>query len=154
MDAVRQRHYSSLEENLAIIAEAARSGANLHAMPFNLTVPLQVERFRDVLREGGLDVPVAGTGLQTAAGLYDFVRQRKTDVNAAMDRIVANKRATMRTSEGFKLTADELWRALEFFNEVARMVRIIITQDELDSPDQHPNPNVGTIADHVGVVRK
>lgn len=154
MDSVRQRHYASLEDNLALIAQAVRENLDLRTTPFQLTVPLEVERFGAILREGGLTLGVTATGMASAVALYDAVRQRKPEIEAAMQRIVADKRALMRTPEGRVLTADQLWRALEFFNEVARTIQIISTQIELDSPAQHPHLGVGEISAKVGPVRR
>ncbi len=155
MTSVNQRTDASLTENLALIAEAARMGVDLATTPFALTVPLEVERLVAILAEGGLALEApALPGLQSAAGLYEQLETHTAALETAIQRILADKRATMRTTEGRKLTADELWRAFEFFNEVARTVQIVINQKALDSPAQHPHPGVGQVSAKVGPTRK
>ncbi len=154
MESVRQRHYTSLEENLAVIAQAIQAGLDLRTTPLALTLPLEFERFTEILRQAGTEIRLQSAGLAAAPEFYDLFRNRRAELQAAMDKIVADKRAVMRVPEGRVLTADQLWRAVEFIGEAARTVITISTQRELDSPPQHPHPGVGDVYAKVGPVRK
>ena len=154
MDSVRQRHYASLEENLAILAEVVREGVDLRTTPLALTVPLELERLTEVLRQGQLDLRLSSTGLQTAIEFYGLYQQNRDRIQATMQRIFADKRAVMRVPEGRVLTADQLWRAIEFIGEAARQAQIVSTQKELDSPAQHPHPGVGQVSAIIGPTRR
>ncbi len=154
MESVRQRHYTSLEENLAIIAQGVQGGVDLRTTPLALTLPLELARLTDILGQAGTEVRLTGSGLATVGELYDVFQRRRADLQGAMDRIFADKRAVMRVENGRVLTADQLWRAIEFIGESARTVLTISTQKELDSPAQHPHPGVGEVSAKVGPVRK
>lgn len=154
MDSVRQRHYASLEDNLAILAEVVREGVDLRTTPLALTVPLELARLTEVLRQGGLDLRLTATGTQAATEFAALYQQRRADIQATMQRIFADKRAVMRVPEGRVLTADQLWRAIEFIGEAARQAQIVSTQKELDSPAQHPHPGVGQVSASIGPNRR
>src|SRR4051812_26309416 len=117
MDSVRQRHYASLEENLAVIAEAVREELDLRTTPLALTVPLEMARLTGILRQVGTDVRLTRPGLGAAVEFYETLQQRRAELKAAMDKIFADKRAVMRVENGRVLTADQLWRAIEFIGE-------------------------------------
>ena len=154
MESVRQRHYTSLEENLSVIAQQVRGGLDLRTTPLALTLPLEIAHLTEILREVGLDVRLTDEGLATVTEFYDLFQRRRAELLGAMDRIFADKRAVMRVPEGRVLTADQLWRAIEFIGESARTVLTISTQKELDSPAQHPIPSIGEVSAWVGPVRK
>ena len=154
MESVRQRHYTSLEQNLAVIAQSVRTGLDLRTTPLALTLPLEIERLREILRQGGTELPLKATGLAAAVELSELFGPRRAELLAAMDRIFADKRAVMRVPEGRVLTADQLWRAIEFIGEAARTMLTISTQRELDSPAQHPIPSVGEVSAWIGPVRQ
>ncbi len=154
MENVRQRHYTSLEENLAVITTAVGEGVDLRTTPLALTLPLELARLTDILRETGPDVRLTQPGLAAVAEFYGLYQQRRAELQSAMERIFADKRAVMRVENGRVLTADQLWRAVEFIGEAARTVLTISTQKELDSPAQHPHPGVGEVFAKVGPVRR
>ena len=154
MESVRQRHYTSLEENLAVIAQAVQAGVDLRNTPLALTLPLELERLTDILRQAGTDVRLTGAGLATVAEFSAVFQHRRAALQSTMDRIFADKRAVMRVENSRVLTADQLWRAVEFIGEAARTVITIRTQKELDSPAQHPHTGVGEVSATVGPVRK
>ena len=60
---------------------------------------------------------------------------------ATMTRILDDKKASMRTPEGRVLTKEMLFRRLEFFNEAARQVNVMRTQQALGSPSQYQGIN-------------
>src|SRR4051812_36545024 len=106
MDSVRQRHYASLEENLAILAEALREGVDVRTTPLTLTVPLELERLLDILRQAGLELRLNSKGLQAAIEFYELYQHHRAEIVSTMERIFADKRAVMRVPEGRVLTAD------------------------------------------------
>ena len=155
MDSVRQRHYASLEENLAIIAEGIREGVDLRTTPLEVSLPLEVDLMLDMLRQGGVDLQLGSQGVQRAVEFYEAFRGRRDELHAVMQRIFADKKAIFRMPEGRRvLLADQLWRSVEFVGEAARTIQIISTQKELDSPAQHPHPGVGDVAAIVGPNRR
>ena len=154
MESVRQRQYASLEENLALLAEAVREGVDLRTTPLALTVPLELARLTDILRQVGPDVRLTRPGLGAAVEFYELFQHRRAELTAAMEKVFADKRAVMRVENGRVLTADQLWRAIEFIGEAARTVLTISTQKELDSPAQHPHPGVGEVSASIGPVRR
>ena len=154
MDSVRQRHYASLEENLAVITQAVQAGLDVRTTPLALTLPLELNRLTEILRQVGTSINLTATGLQAAPEFYALFQQRRTELTAAMEKIFADKRAVMRAENGRVLVADQLWRAVEFIGEAARTVLTISTQRELNSPAQHPHPGVSEVSATVGPVRR
>ena len=88
-------------------------------------------------RNFGLKADGAGHGLAA------FVLGVAADEQAlaALQRVLANKRAVMSTPEGRVLTKEMLIRRLEFFNETARQVNVMRTQQSLGSPSQYVGAN-------------
>ena len=154
MDSVRQRHYASLEENLALIAQAVAEDLDLRTTPLSITVPLELNRLAEIFAQAGTTVALTQPGLAAVSEFYELFQRRRDELLATMQRIFADKRAVMRVPEGRVLTADQLWRAVEFIGETARTVLTISTQRRLDSPAQHPHPGVGTVSAQVGPVRR
>ena len=154
MEPVTQRQEVSFEHNLRVIAEAVREHVDLRTMPFALTVPLEMQRFTEIMQAGGLPLTLTQTGLATVPELLQLLESRRAEVKATSEQILADKRATLRTSEGRVLLADQLRRAQEFVNEVARTIAIIVAQRELDSPAQHPYPTIGQAAAYIGPTRR
>ena len=154
MDSVRQRQYTSLEENLAVIAQAVQAGVDLRTTPLALTLPLQLERLTEIFRQVGLELGLTITDAGATAELLAVFQQRRAELQGAMERIFADKRAVMRVENSRVLTADQLWRAVEFIGEAARTVLTISTQKELDSPAQHPIPSIGEVSAWIGPVRR
>ncbi|MBC7449595.1 MAG: hypothetical protein H7330_16200 [Hymenobacteraceae bacterium] len=154
MESVRQRQYASLEDNLAVIAQAVQAGVDLRTTPLALTLPLEFARLADILRQAGTEVTLTGTGLATVGEFYALFQRRRAELQGAMEKIFADKRAVMRVENGRVLTADQLWRTVEFIGEAARTVLTISTQIELDSPAQHPIPSVGEVSAWIGPVRR
>ncbi len=140
MDSVRQRHYASLEENLALIAQAVAENLDLRTTPLRVTIALELNRLTEIFAQAGTTVTLTQPGLAAVSEFYELFRRRRDELLATMQRIFADKRAVMRVPEGRVLTADQLWRAVEFIGETARTVLTISTQRTLNSPAQHPTP--------------
>ena len=154
MDSVRQRQFASLEENLAVISQAVAAGVDLRTTPLALTLPLELVRLTDILREAGTEVRLSAAGLAAVDEFHTLFQRRRVELTATMTKIFADKRAVMRVPEGRVLTGDQLWRAVEFIGEAARTVLTISTQKELDSPAQHPHPSIGEVSSKIGPVRR
>jgi hypothetical protein len=67
--------------------------------------------------------------------------QHESQTEATMRRVLEDKKSFMRTPEGRVLTKEMLIRRLEFFNEAARQVNVMRTQQALGSPAQHAVPD-------------
>jgi hypothetical protein len=137
MESVRQRQYASFEENLSLLSQADQIKLDLRTTPLALTVPLELARLVDIFAQAGVAIKVSQTGLAAATEFYELFKSRRTELQTAMERIFADKRAVMRTPEGRVLVADELWRAVDFVSESARTALTVSLQRNLKSPAQH-----------------
>lgn len=135
--------YARFEENLdTILAILETNKIDITRTPFETAIPLEVTRLCEILNTAGEHFSVAATGLQS---LFDFRQQymqHTQSASAAMAKILDDKRSYMKTPEGAVLTKELLIRRLEYFNEVARTLNIMITQQQLGSPLQYKYPHL------------
>ncbi|WP_375415820.1 hypothetical protein [uncultured Hymenobacter sp.] len=134
-----QAYYQQFERNLRILLDAFDAGLDLRTTALQTSLPIEVYVLCEVLNQGGeqfrLNPEHRGIDL-----LRDFAGQffaHETQTEATMARILGDKKASMRTPEGRVLTKEMLFRRLEFFNEAARQVNVMRTQQALGSPQQH-----------------
>ena len=80
---------------------------------------------------------LSATGVARLAEFQQQFMRQEDQVLGAMQRILADKHAIMRTPEGRVFTKEMLIRRLEFFNEAARQVNVMRTQQALGSPRQY-----------------
>lgn len=128
------------KDNLARIASALNSKLEVRSMPYNTSIPLEVDLLADVLRLHGLDFTSATPG---AARLFDFQQwyaQNETSVNEVMHRVLEDKRAYMKTATGTVLQKEMLYRRLEFFKETAHTLEVMMIQQNLHSPKHFNYP--------------
>ena len=85
----------------------------------------------------GADFRLTTSGMARLAEFQQQFMQHEGQTLAAMQHILADRRATMRTPEGRVLAKEMLIRRLEFFNEAARQVNVMRTQQALGSPSQY-----------------
>ena len=130
-------YYQQFERNVGIILEALAVGLDLRATALETSLPLEVYILCEVLNQGaGEHFTLTATGVARLAEFRQQFMQHETQALAAMRRVLADKRAVMRTPEGRILTKEMLIRRLEFFNEAARQVNVMRTQQALGSPAQ------------------
>ncbi|HEY4650087.1 MAG TPA: hypothetical protein VIG72_01685 [Pontibacter sp.] len=132
--------YFRFKENLATIVNALNSKLEVRTMPYNVSIPLEVDLLSDILRIYGLNFTSATTG---AARLYDFEQwylQNEEAVNDVMHRVLEDKRAYMKTATGVVLQKEMLYRRLEFFKETAHTLEVMMIQQNLGSPKHHNYP--------------
>ena len=130
-------YYQQFERNVGIILEALAVGLDLRATALETSLPLEVYILCEVLNQGaGEHFTLTATGVARLAEFRQQFMQHETQALAAVRRVLEDKRAVMRTPEGRVLTKEMLIRRLEFFNEAARQVNIMRTQQALGSPAQ------------------
>jgi hypothetical protein len=132
--------YFRFKDNLATIIGALNSKLEVRTMPYNVSIPLEVDLLSDILRIHGLNFTSATTG---AARLHDFQQwfmQNEEAVSEVMHRVLEDKHAYMKTATGVVLQKEMLIRRLEFFNETAHTLTVMMRQQNLGSPKHHNYP--------------
>ncbi|RYU84283.1 hypothetical protein [Hymenobacter persicinus] len=136
-----QSYYQQFERNVDMILDAVRVGLDLRTTSLLTSLPLEVYVLCEVLNQGGGQYRLTTEGLDRLAEFKQQYLQHESETEAIMRRILDDKRATMRTPEGRVLTKEMLIRRLEFFNETARQVNVMRTQQALGSPMQYQHPH-------------
>ncbi|MDO6389471.1 hypothetical protein Q4E40_04995 [Pontibacter sp. BT731] len=132
--------YVRFKENLATIIGALNSKLEVRSMPYNVSIPLEVDLLADILRLHGLEFKSETTG---AARLEDFTRWFEQNENTVMDtlqRVMEDKKAYMKTAGGVILQKEMLIRRLEYFNETAHTLQVMMRQQQLNSPKHFKYP--------------
>jgi len=132
--------YLRFKDNLATIVGALNSKLERRTMPFEITIPLEIGLLADVLRLHGLEFRSDTPGALRIQDLQQWFFQNEEQVSAVMHRVLEDKRAYMRTSTGVVLQKEMLMRRLEFINETARTLAIMMEQQQLGSPKHHNYP--------------
>ncbi|WP_324675809.1 hypothetical protein [Hymenobacter sp. GOD-10R] len=139
-------YYQQFERNVEILLEALQAGLDLRTTALQTSLPLEVYVLCEVLNQGGEHFRLATQGLERLAEFHQQYLQHESQTEAVMRRILEDKKAFMRTPEGRVLTKEMLIRRLEFFNEAARQVNVMRTQQALGSPAQHSYPDSRSVA--------
>jgi hypothetical protein len=132
--------YVRFKENLATIIGALNSKLEVRSMPYQVSIPLEIDLLADILHLHGLDFSSETAG---AARLEDFTRWFEQNENAVMDtmqRVMEEKRAYMKTAGGTVLQKEMLIRRLEYFNETAHTLQVMMRQQQLNSPKHFRYP--------------
>ncbi|MCA8831618.1 hypothetical protein [Hymenobacter pini] len=130
-------YYQQFERNLEIILSGLEAGLDVHTTALNTSLPLEVYVLSEVLNQGGGQFRLTTeTPLERLREFYAQFRQNEAGNEAILQRILADKKAMMRTPEGRVLTKEMLIRRLEYFNEAARQVNVMRNQRALGSPPQ------------------
>lgn len=133
--------YARFEENLnTILTILASNKVDTSRTPFDTVVPLEVTRLCEILNTAGEHFAVTGAGLETLFNFRQQYLRHTQSASAAMAKILNDKRSYMKTPEGTVLTKELLIRRLEYFNEVARNLTVMYTQQQLGSPLQYKYP--------------
>ena len=137
-----QGYYESFPRNLHLIDDALRAGLDLRTTALLTSLPLEVYVLSEVLNQGGGQFRLATEGLDRVAEFKAQYEAHFDEANAIMRRQLDDAKAYMRTPEGRVLTKEMLIRRLEFFNEAARQVNVMRTQQSLGSPAQYRHPHL------------
>ncbi|MBD2714533.1 hypothetical protein KBK19_05765 [Microvirga sp. STR05] len=130
-------YYQQFERNIDIIFDALRVGLDLRTTALATSLPLEIYVLCEVLNQGGAQYRLTTEGVERVGEFLAQFEPQKAATEAIMARLLADHRAMMRTPEGRVLTKEMLIRRLEYFNEAARQVNVMRTQQALGSPDQH-----------------
>lgn len=129
--------FERFEENLNTIIEVINTNVDLQRTPFQTALPLETKILCSVLSTTGGNFAVQADGLAAVAEFKDLYMHNKDHVAAAMARILNDKHSYMKTPEGTIFTKELLIRRLEYFNEAARTLTVMVTQKSLGSPLQY-----------------
>ena len=133
-----QAYYQQFERNVRIILDALAAGLDLRTTALEISLPLEVYVLCEVLNQGaGEQFTLTASGVARLAEFQQQFMKHEGQTLAALQRVLADKRAVMSTPEGRVLTKEMLIRRLEFFNEAARQVNVMRTQHMLGSPRQY-----------------
>ena len=133
--------YQRFKDNLETIIMLLDKGIDIRSTPYKTTIPLEVNLFTEVLRQVGVDLSINAEGISTINALFKAYKSQENEVLKAMEKILRDKRSSMKTPEGRILTKEMLIRRLEFFNETARSMMVMSNQTTLKSPIQHIHPH-------------
>jgi hypothetical protein len=137
-----QAYYQQFERNVRIILDALAAGLDLRTTALETSLPIEVYVLCEVLNQAaGENFRLTASGVARLAEFQQQFMQHEGQTLAAMQRVLADRRATMRTPEGRVLAKEMLIRRLEFFNEAARQVNVMRTQQALGSPSQYEGAN-------------
>lgn len=133
--------YARFEENLnTILAILESNKVDISRTPFETVIPLEVTRLCEILNTADEHFAISGAGLATLFNFRQQYLQHSQSASVAMAHILNDKRSYMKTPEGTVLTKELLIRRLEYFNEVARNLNVMYTQQQLGSPLQYKYP--------------
>ncbi|MBC6990782.1 hypothetical protein [Hymenobacter sp. BT491] len=139
-------YYQQFERNVEITLDALRAGLDVRTTPLEVSLPLEVYVLCEVLNAGGAQYRLTTDGLARLAEFEQQYMQHESETEAIMRRILEDKKSFMRTPEGRVLTKEMLIRRLEYFNETARLVNVMRTQQALGSPVQYKHPHLQGLA--------
>jgi|GEM_PF-1057576 len=140
-----QSYYQQFERNVEMILDAVRVGLDLRTTALQTSLPLEVYILCEVLNQGGGQYRLTSEGLERLAEFQQQYMQHESETEAIMRRLLDDKKSLMRTPEGRVLTKEMLIRRLEFFNETARQVNVMRTQQALGSPMQYQHPHFTSV---------
>ncbi len=128
------------KENLATVVGALNSKLEVGTMPYNTSVPLEINLLADVLRQRGLEFSSDTLGTKRAEAFQQWYLQNEERVNEAMHHILEDKKAYIKTATGVVLQKEMLYRRLEFFKETAHTLEVMMAQQQLHSPKHFNYP--------------
>lgn len=132
--------YFRFKDNLATILGAINSKLEYRSMPYHVSIPLEVNLLADILRLHGLDFRSETPGVKRLEDFQRWFLQNEEAVSEVMHRVMEDKRAYMKTATGTVLQKEMLIRRLEYFNETAHTLEVMMTQQQLHSPKHFSYP--------------
>ena len=138
-----QNYYQQFERNVRIILDALDAGLDLRTTALQTSLPIEVYVLCEVLNQGGehFRLNPENGGVNLLREFADQFLSHEAQTEGVMAQILQDKKSLMRTPEGRVLTKEMLIRRLEFFNEAARQVNVMRTQQALGSPSQYQGIN-------------
>ncbi|GAB3836408.1 hypothetical protein [Hymenobacter jeollabukensis] len=141
-----QGYYDSFSRNLHMVDDALRAGLDLRTTALETSLPLEIYVLSEVLNHGGASFQLTTDGLARVAEFKQQYEASFDNSNAIMRRLLDDAKDYMKTPEGRVLTKEMLIRRLEFFNEAARQMNVMRTQQSLGSPAQYRHPHLSEAA--------
>ncbi|WP_162051694.1 hypothetical protein [Pontibacter pamirensis] len=132
--------YLHFKKNLTTVVGAFNSPLELRSMPYNTSLPLEVNLLADVLRLHGLEFNSATTGAERVQDFQQWYLQHEEHVNEVLHRVLEDKKAYMKTATGVVLQKEMLYRRLEYFKEAAHTLQVMMAQQKLHSPKHFNYP--------------
>jgi hypothetical protein len=132
--------YERFEDNLNTIISIMHSGVDLDRTPFKTSLPLEINILCSLLTATGESFAVQAGTVAAVAEFRDLYMHQKTKAAVAMAQILNDKRSYRKTPEGTQLLKEVLIHRLEYFNEAARTLNVMVTQKALGSPLQYQYP--------------
>jgi len=132
--------YFRFRDNIATILGALGSKLEVRTMPYNTSIPLEVDLMASILRIYGLDFKSETRGAARLSDFQQWYLQHEEEANAIMHKVMEDKHAYMRTPAGVVLQKEMLMRRLEYFNETAHTLEVMMRQQKLGSPKHHNYP--------------
>lgn len=132
--------YFRFKDNLATIIGAINSKLEFRSMPYNVSIPLEVNLLADILRLHGLEFSSETPSVKRLEDFQRWFMQNEAAVSDVMHRVLEDKKAYMKTGSGTVLQKEMLIRRLEYFNETAHTLDVMMTQQQLHSPKHFNYP--------------
>jgi len=132
-----QNYYQQFERNVQIILNALAAGLDLHTTSLATSLPLEVYILCEVLNQEGEHFHLTTEGVARLAEFAQQYLHHEAQTEAVMRRTLADQKSFMTTPEGRVFLKEMLIRRLEYFNEAARQVNVMRTQQALGSPAQY-----------------
>lgn len=130
--------YERFEHNVDTILSLINSGLDIRATPFPTSIPLEVNLLCEVLNRSGASFSINREGLDALVEFREEYMQQKSTASEALHQVLEDKKSYIRSPGGATVLLKEmLIRRLEFFNETARSLKIMKSQQELGSPKQY-----------------
>jgi hypothetical protein len=130
--------YFRFKDNLNTIVNDLNSRLEVRSMPFNTTIPLEVDLIADILRHHGLDFRSDTPGMKRINDFQQWFLQNEEKGSEILHHVLEDKRAYLKTATGTVLQKEMLIRRLEFFNETAHTLQVMMVQQQLGSPKHYP----------------
>ncbi len=132
--------YFRFKDNLATIIGSLNSPLEVRSMPYNVSIPLEVDLLSDILRIHGLNFTSPTKGANRLQDFQQWFLQNEEAVAEVMHRVLEDKKAYMKTATGVILQKEMIIRRLEYFNETAHTLQVMMVQQKLGSPKHHNYP--------------
>jgi hypothetical protein len=132
--------YFRFKENLETILGALNSKLEVRSMPYNTSIPLEVNLLADILRLHGLNFSSDTPGANRLKDFHQWYLQQEEQVSNVLQKVMEDKKAYFKTDQGTVLQKEMLYRRLEFFNETAHTLDVMMRQQQLHSPKHFRYP--------------
>lgn len=128
------------KENIATINGALNTKLEVRSMPYQTAIPLEVDILASILHLHGLEFSSQTPGAKRLEDFQQWFVQNEEQISDVMQTILKDRKAYMKTDQGVVLQKEMLIRRLEYFNETARTLDIMMAQQRLQSPKHFQYP--------------